>query len=69
MSEHEFWFCLTHHAVEDIDGCRNADRLGPYRTSSAVASHALETSRSATRHGTMIQIGTTMRLRVPDPGT
>ena len=37
----EFWFCLKHHTVEGKDGCRNADRLGPYATS-AEASRALE---------------------------
>lgn len=28
----EYWFCLKHHTVEGEDGCRNADRLGPYAT-------------------------------------
>jgi hypothetical protein len=37
----EFWFCLKHHTVEGSDGCRNADRLGPYPTS-AEASRALD---------------------------
>jgi hypothetical protein len=37
----EFWYCLNHHAVEPREGCRNADRLGPYPTAEA-ASHALE---------------------------
>jgi hypothetical protein len=37
----EYWFCLTHHRVEPRDGCRNADRLGPY-TSEAAAARALE---------------------------
>ncbi len=41
MSENEYWFCLTHHAVEGRDGCKNADRLGPY-ASADEASHALE---------------------------
>ena len=41
MSENEYWFCLTHHTVEGRDGCKNADRLGPY-ASSAEASRALE---------------------------
>jgi hypothetical protein len=40
-SDGEFWFCLKHHTVEGRDGCRNADRLGPYATS-AEASRALE---------------------------
>jgi hypothetical protein len=37
----EYWFCLKHHTVEAEEGCRNADRLGPY-ASSAEASRALE---------------------------
>lgn len=37
----EFWYCLKHHAVEGHDGCKNADRLGPY-DSEAEASRALE---------------------------
>jgi len=41
MSEGEYWFCVTHHAVEGDDGCPNEDRLGPY-DSAEEASHALE---------------------------
>ena len=41
MSENEYWFCLKHHTVEGTDGCKNADRLGPY-ASSEEASRALE---------------------------
>lgn len=37
----EFWFCLKHHTVEPREGCRNADRLGPYPTQ-AEAARALE---------------------------
>ncbi|HZJ07743.1 MAG TPA: hypothetical protein VFD59_20110 [Nocardioidaceae bacterium] len=37
----EYWFCLTHHRVEHAGGCKNADRLGPYR-SEAEAARALE---------------------------
>ena len=37
----EYWFCLTHHRVEGADGCKSADRLGPY-PSEAEASRALE---------------------------
>ena len=37
----EYWWCLTHHAVEGADGCRNSDRLGPYATAEE-ASRALE---------------------------
>jgi len=40
-TETEYWFCLTHHAVEGVEGCRNQDRLGPYPTYEA-ASRALE---------------------------
>ena len=32
MSDSEFWFCLKHHTVEGEDGCKSADRLGPYST-------------------------------------
>lgn len=40
MSE-KFYFCLNHHAVEGPDGCKPADRLGPY-PSEAEAARALE---------------------------
>ncbi|CAN5877987.1 hypothetical protein BH20ACT6_BH20ACT6_14080 [soil metagenome] len=36
-----YWFCLEHHRVEGEDGCRAADRLGPY-DSRAEAERALE---------------------------
>ncbi len=29
----EYWYCLKHKSVEPREGCRNADRLGPYATS------------------------------------
>lgn len=41
MSDSEYWFCLTHHTVEGAEGCKNADRLGPYE-SEAEASRALD---------------------------
>jgi hypothetical protein len=41
MSDTEYWFCLKHHTVEGVDGCKNADRLGPYATS-AEAARALD---------------------------
>ena len=41
MSDGKYWFCLTHHAVEGEDGCRNQDRLGPYATAEE-ASRALD---------------------------
>lgn len=37
MSDAEYWFCLKHHAVEGRDGCRNADRLGPYGSAEEAA--------------------------------
>ncbi|MCW2867360.1 MAG: hypothetical protein JWR20_1548 [Marmoricola sp.] len=37
----EFWYCLKHKAVEGHDGCKNADRLGPYPTE-AEAARALD---------------------------
>ena len=37
----EYWFCLVHHTVERADGCKNADRLGPYPTQ-AEAARALD---------------------------
>ena len=42
MSDTEYWFCLTHHTVEGVEGCRNQDRLGPYPSHDAAA-RALET--------------------------
>ena len=36
-----YYFCLEHHTVETEDGCRAADRLGPY-DSRDEAEHALE---------------------------
>ena len=32
MAEQQYWFCLKHHTVEGEDGCKSADRLGPYAT-------------------------------------
>lgn len=37
----EYYWCLTHHRVEPYDGCKAADRLGPYK-SPEEAQHALE---------------------------
>jgi hypothetical protein len=37
----EYWYCLKHKAVEPRQGCKNADRLGPY-ASEAEAGRALE---------------------------
>lgn len=30
--DEEYWFCLIHKEVEPREGCKNADRLGPYPT-------------------------------------
>lgn len=37
----EFWWCFKHEAVEPRNGCKNADRFGPYDTE-AEAARALE---------------------------
>jgi hypothetical protein len=37
----EYWYCLKHGTVEGVEGCKNADRLGPY-PSQAEAARALE---------------------------
>lgn len=37
----EYYYCLEHKTVETKDGCREADRLGPY-ASREEAQHALE---------------------------
>ena len=37
----EYWYCLKHNAVEGADGCKSADRLGPYATQDEAA-RALE---------------------------
>ncbi len=33
-----FWWCLTHGAVEEGDGCPNKERLGPYPSREQAAS-------------------------------
>lgn len=37
----QFWWCLKHEGVEPNEGCKNADRLGPY-DSEAEAARALD---------------------------
>lgn len=32
MAQGQFYFCLTHHAVEPYEACKSEDRLGPYDT-------------------------------------
>ncbi len=33
----EWYYCLTHRAVEPRDGCANKERLGPYATQDEAA--------------------------------
>ncbi|MDX6204695.1 MAG: hypothetical protein QOF39_752 [Frankiales bacterium] len=33
----DYYYCLTHHEVERGQGCRAADRMGPYPTAEAAA--------------------------------
>lgn len=40
MAQGQWYWCLTHHAVEPYEGCRNELRLGPY-DSEAEAAQAL----------------------------
>jgi hypothetical protein len=47
MSKRTYWFCLRHHTVEEEQGCRSADRLGPYDTAEDAA-QALERARERT---------------------
>jgi hypothetical protein len=47
MSDEQWYFCLKHHTVEGPDGCRAADRLGPY-PDKETASRALEIARERT---------------------
>ncbi|MBY8849107.1 hypothetical protein K7G98_11475 [Saccharothrix sp. MB29] len=44
----EWYYCLTHRAVERGAGCRGADRMGPY-PDEAAARRALETARERTK--------------------
>lgn len=46
MSE-KYYFCLNHHTVEREDGCKSADRLGPY-DSAEEAARALDIAAERT---------------------
>jgi len=48
MSEGKFYYCTKHHTVEGEQGCKAADRLGPYDTE-AEASRALEIAAERTK--------------------
>ena len=41
----DFYYCLTHHEVEQGQGCRALDRMGPYP--SAAAAQAWQESLAA----------------------
>ena len=45
--ENEWYYCLKHNAVEPYEGCRSADRLGPY-PDKETAGRALEIARERT---------------------
>jgi hypothetical protein len=47
MSDEQWYYCLKHHTVEPRDGCRAADRLGPY-PDKATAARALEIAHERT---------------------
>ncbi len=48
MADEKFYYCTKHKTVEGEDGCRAADRLGPYDTAEE-ASHALEIAAERTK--------------------
>ena len=47
MSDEQWFYCLKHGTVETKDGCRAADRLGPY-PDRETAARALEIARERT---------------------
>ncbi len=47
MSAEQWFYCLKHNTVEGPDGCRAADRLGPY-PDRETAARALEIARERT---------------------
>ena len=47
MSDEQWFYCLKHNTVEPLEGCRAADRLGPY-PDRATAARALEIARERT---------------------
>lgn len=48
MSDAKFYYCTKHDRVEGPEGCRAADRLGPYDTE-AEAANALQIAAERTR--------------------
>lgn len=49
MSDGAFYYCTKHGTVEGEEGCRAADRLGPYDTAEE-ASRALEIAAERTKN-------------------
>jgi hypothetical protein len=47
MSDEQWYYCLKHGTVEKAEGCRAADRLGPYPDRESAA-HALELAHQRT---------------------
>lgn len=47
MPEQQWYYCLKHGRVEPREGCRAADRLGPY-PSRETAARALDIARERT---------------------
>lgn len=47
MTDEEWYYCLRHKTVEPREGCRAADRLGPY-PDRETAGRALEIARERT---------------------
>lgn len=45
MADGQWYWCLDHHAVEPFEGCRSAERLGPYATAEDAA-QAIATSHA-----------------------
>lgn len=48
MSDAKFYYCTVHNTVEGEEGCKAADRLGPYDTAQE-ASRALEIAAERTK--------------------
>lgn len=48
MAEEKFYYCTKHKTVEGEQGCKAADRLGPYDTAEQAA-HALEIAAERTK--------------------
>lgn len=47
MNDEQWFYCLKHGTVEPAEGCRAADRLGPY-PDRETAARALEIARERT---------------------